>query len=247
MKVERAYERFENIIYTQNIADSGDLESATKTITATSEPVTADYMKSLTITAPSDPRLEIMRICVRLEVTIDSFAGGGTTLNYRIKRDGTSIGTGTLATGGSTGAKQVCHEVTTGTLTGAATYEVFLWVDSGSCTISVCRIYVGVGTTNATGNFTINCLRLNFKGWVSIGLFGNRIGTGSFMLSIVKNDESGLEYLVVNSSSSSTPTQYHGTSILLSSGITNMGIRSMTVANDLCCITKVMIELSRVR
>ncbi len=152
--------RIETISYAPGLQDSNDLEAGTKVINATGEPGTSDYSASLALPAPADSRLSVLRIGVRLQVTIDSWAGGGTTLNYRIKRNGVSIGTGTLATGAATGARYAAHDVTTGPLTGAGSYEVFLWVNSGSCTVSVCRLWAGVGSCNAAWYGVDQCLHL---------------------------------------------------------------------------------------
>lgn len=166
-------------LYDPGLQDSTDLEAATKSITATSEPGAADYTSALTIAAPSSPKLSVSRICVQLNVTIDSWAGAGTTLNYRIKRGGTSIGTGTLEAAAGTGAKIVAHDVTSGTLTGEATYTVFLWVNADSCVISVCRIYVGVGHTGGGPDSSGKCININHTGTISAVFTNNRQGSGT--------------------------------------------------------------------
>jgi len=172
-----ATETIEQILYAPGYQDSGDLEAATKSITATSEPGAADYSAVLTLPAPSDARLVVTRLGVRLSVTIDSFAGGGATLNYRLKRAGVSLGTGTLSTGGSTGNKIVCMDATAGTLTGAATYELYLWVNAGSCVVSVCEIWSTVGI-GSQPNWGLDCLRIDYVGMLTISAHVDRIGTG---------------------------------------------------------------------
>ena len=69
-------EKIETIVYSPSVKDSGDLESATKTITATAEAsgsANADYNAVLTLPDPDDARLVVKRIAARLAVTIDSF------------------------------------------------------------------------------------------------------------------------------------------------------------------------------
>ena len=124
------------------------------------------------------PRLVVARIGVRLQVTIDSWAGG-TTLNYRIKRGAVSIANGTLEAAAGVGAKLAVCDVTGAGLTGAATYTVFLWVNAGSCVVSVCQLQVGVGTTQSTSNI-LDCMSLTFAGWVTANASYRRVGTGNF-------------------------------------------------------------------
>ena len=69
-------EKIEVITYEPSAKDTGDLESGTKTITATSEATgvgNADYSQALTLPQPGDGRLVVTRIAARLAVTIDSF------------------------------------------------------------------------------------------------------------------------------------------------------------------------------
>lgn len=178
--------KVEAIAYAPGLQDSGDLEAATKSITATSEPGVADYSASLTITAPTSSKLAVNRICARLQVTIDSFGGGGTTLNYRIKRAGTSIGTGTLSTGASTGAKYIAYDITSGTLTGAATYEVFLWVDAGNCVVSVAEVWAAIGSCNASSQQL--ALTLTHSGLMTPSANLRRVGSGTPELYIYSSD-----------------------------------------------------------
>lgn len=169
-------ERFELLAYSPGLQDSSDLEAATKTISETSEPAGADYTYAATITAPTDARLAVTRLGVRIQVTVDSFGGGGAILNYRIKRGGTSIGTGTLATAGGTGSKLASHDVTSGTLTGAATYTLHLWTDAGTCVLSVARISVGVGT--AAGAYAA-CMSLTHTGLAVATQYTGALGSGA--------------------------------------------------------------------
>ena len=70
-------EKVETILYSPGLQNSGDLEAATKTITALAEATglaNADYSKALTLPKPADTRLELERIGSRLSVTIDSFS-----------------------------------------------------------------------------------------------------------------------------------------------------------------------------
>ena len=72
-------EKVETIVYPHLIPTTGDLEAATKTITAAVEAtgvVNADYSSALTLPKPSDTRLVILKVAARLAVTIDSMTAG---------------------------------------------------------------------------------------------------------------------------------------------------------------------------
>lgn len=170
-------EILETISYIAEPADSGDLEAATKTISAVAEPGEADYTVNLTITASPDSRLVAQRVCTRLLVTIDSFGGGGAVLNYRIKRNGVSIGTGTLSTGASTGQKIVANDITTGLSLGSSlAYDVYLWVDVGTCVVSLCQIQANVG---ASGSAAKHIWTLTYMGRMAVYTSPTIKGTGS--------------------------------------------------------------------
>ncbi len=66
-------ERVEAITYAPGLQNSEDLESGTKTITATAEASgieNTDYSAALTLPQPDDIRLEVKRVASRLAVTI---------------------------------------------------------------------------------------------------------------------------------------------------------------------------------
>lgn len=176
-------ETLETVAYSSTYGNSGDLEAATKTISAVAEPAVADYSAAVTLTAPTNARWTVHILCVRLTVTIDSFGGGGAILNYRLKRDGTSIGTGTLSTAASTGQKIISMDVTAGTLTGAATYTVFLWVDAGTCVVSECTITSAAGSMQPSA--LAPCLSFGpITGDVQMAGYFTRLGTGTFIVGI---------------------------------------------------------------
>lgn len=173
--------RVEYISYAPLIQDSTDLEAATKTINAIAEPGAADYTANLTIPASPDPRLIVTRIAGRLQVTIDSWAGGGTTLNYRVKRAGVSVATGQLEAAAGTGAKYAAWDVADPTGLGSAqAYTVYLWVNQGSCVISVCQIWTAVGSGTTTSSTLQSCLTLNHTGFFQVAGMVQRQGSGNF-------------------------------------------------------------------
>lgn len=162
--------RIESITYTPGIQESGDLESATKNIIALTEPGSPDYSTTMLVPTPDDDRLQVLRLAVRLQVTVDSWMGGGTILNYRIQRNGISVGTGTLTNTGATGDLIIAHDITepAGNLTGPSSYDIYLWVDTGDCVISGVKAWGGVGTNIVNpGNPFISCILLVFSGFCS--------------------------------------------------------------------------------
>ncbi len=168
--------------------DSGDLETSTKTISAGSEPGTADYSVQLTIPAPIFPEIAVLRMGVRLKVTIDSFGGGGAVLNYRLRRNGTSIATGTVSTGGGTGDKLLVCDVVNPVLGSADTYTIFFWVDMGTCIISAVQLWAAPGTT---AMFYAPVLSITYTGHMQVTGYGSRIGTGVFTIQVDTTDGGG--------------------------------------------------------
>lgn len=238
-------EFIQRIGYRPQLQDSGDLEAATKSITATAEPGAADYTSALTIAAPSDARLVVSNLGVRLAVTIDSFGGGGTILNYRISRGGTSVATGTVSTGASTGAKVVVGNVSSGTLTGAATYTIFFWVDAGSCVISVVQLYVAVGATGATGGYGTTCLTLSHIGSVQIVGDPSCQGGGTMTLNLQDNSASQGQNIVYQSNQNANPNLREQTrrTWTLASGTLLIRVANATQATDLAYIDDIGLTL----
>lgn len=179
-EVVAVQERMTKLSYTPGLQDSGDLEPATRTITATAKPGSADYSASLTLAAPSDSRLSIKRVGLRLEVTIDSFGGSpaATQLSYAVHVGGVERLTGNWT---ATGAQLagVSLDVAAGqiTLGSATSIAIYFWVDQGNATLSVVRVRLAVGvcgTTTATEVF-----RLSHSGFFMVTGWFLREGTGT--------------------------------------------------------------------
>jgi len=156
--------RIEAIEWTPGEPDTGDLEPATKTVTATAKPAVADYTASATITMPPDPRVEVLRVGLKLYIYI-SAVGAATVLNYDVVVNGVSRLTGSFsaAVGG-------CHAATTlegGAIApdGAYSIEVYLWVDTGSVDITECRLRMGVGSNTP---YTAEVVRVRHEGGFNI-------------------------------------------------------------------------------
>jgi hypothetical protein len=177
-------ERVEVLAYTPDIQNSGDLEAATRTITATSKPGAADYSASLTIPAPSDARWQVKRAGIRLQLTVDSITAGH--LYGALYVNGVERKTFDLT---GTGDKVVVQDLTEGqfNIGTANSFGVYLWVDAGQAVVSLCQIWQAVGSTDTGFSFPF-CLQLLHKGMAQWMIETNRIGTGTGDLRIGTGD-----------------------------------------------------------
>jgi len=184
-------EKIEQLAYTSGKQDTGDLEAATKTVTATSEASgvgNADYSKALTLPKPSDARLIVKRIATRLAVTIDSF-DTATHLYCRVYVDQQDADHRLFDMDwDSTGAKLTAVDTHSGALStifdllkdGAShTFYFFFWIDqANNAVISLVQLWESVGTCDTYGGHR-EILELNFSGLATIHSSIRRIGTGS--------------------------------------------------------------------
>jgi len=181
-------EVIETINYSPGVQDTGDLETGTNTITATSEASgigNADYNKALTLLKPSDARLEIKKVAARLAATIDSFGGSpaATHLYCRVYVDALDADHRLFDEDwDSTGAKLDSSLIASGTLydllrDGAShTFYFFFWVDQGMAVISVVELWEGVG---ATAGESYHTALLTHTGFASLYCDVKSVGTGS--------------------------------------------------------------------
>jgi len=181
-------EHIEKLSYSPGLQDSGDLEPATKTITATAEAsgiANADYCTTLTLPSPSDARLMVQRIAARLVVTIDSMTAG--QINCRVYVDAQDADHRLFdLPWASAGAKLAAVDTHTGNLAtifgllndGAAhTVYFFFWVDAGNAVVSLCQIWEAVGSCT-TEYWGMEVLALTHAGLVSTADRLQRVGTG---------------------------------------------------------------------
>ena len=166
-------EKIETLTYFPGLQGTGDLEPATKTITATSKQATADYSKSLTLIKPSDARIIVKRIAAKLKVTRDS--GTSTALYCTVSIDSADGSTNLLFNAVNVQANaEVGTSLTSGAIFGllsdggAHTFYFFFWVDSGDSVISLVALWEGVGQYGATGRY--HSLWLNHTGLCQITL-----------------------------------------------------------------------------
>lgn len=184
-------EKIETISYNPGAKDTGDLEPATKTISATSEATgvdNADYSKALTLPKPDDARLVVKIIAARLAVTIDSF-DTATHLYCRVyvdvqdadhllfDEDWDSIGAKLDAVDTRAGVKETIFNLLKD---GAAhTFYFFFRVNqANNAVISVVQLWEGVGSCY-TNTYTRRILDINHCGLISLFIAVRKAGTGS--------------------------------------------------------------------
>lgn len=171
-------ERSDFIGYSPGLQNSGDLEPSTTTITVTAKPGVPDYTTNLTVPAPPDARLVVERLCLRLQITIDSINSPATTLYYSVHVNGTERMSGNFT---STGTKYAAVDLTSGqfNLGTANTIDVYLWVDAnggGGIVVSVVQLWLALGSCTTTES---NCLSLAHSGLMSVVVALNRVGSGT--------------------------------------------------------------------
>ncbi len=188
---EVGQEKIERLSYNPQVKNTGDLEAATKTITATSEASgtgNADYSASLTLPKPDDARLVVKRIAARLAVTIDSF-DTATHLYCRVYVDAQDAdhrlfdmdwdSTGAKLYGDDTNASDfptIFNLLKDGT---EHTFYFFFWVNqANNAVISLVQLWEGVGTCGTSGAGII-VLNLNFSGLTAFLAKTRKIGSGT--------------------------------------------------------------------
>lgn len=181
-------EKIETIEYEPGLQNTGNLESGTNTITATSEASgtgNADYSASLTLAKPSDVILEVKRIAARLAVTIDSMTAGhlycrvyvdSQDANHRLfDEDWTSTGAKLDAVDTHSGALSTIFDALSD---GAShTFYFFFWVDANQAVISVVQLWEAVGTCSTSPARQV--LTVTHTGLMSLGIYAAILGTGS--------------------------------------------------------------------
>lgn len=180
-------EKIEALAYVPGLQDTGDLEAATKTITATAEAAgvgNADYSQALTLPKPADARLIVKRIATRLAVTIDSMTAGH--LYCRVYVDAQDAAHRLFDEDWTTTGARLdavnTHSENLATIfallkDGAAhTFYFFFWVDAGNAVISVCQLWEGVGNCSTSA---AKVLSLTHQGFIGGKAYAVRVGTGS--------------------------------------------------------------------
>lgn len=183
-----AHEKIEQLTYTPDVKDTTDLEAATTAISAAAEPGADNYSAALTLGAPSDARLVVLRVANRIAVTIDSFNAGAAHLYCRVYVDTVDADHRLFDLDLIAPAAQKLSAVDTQAANkavifaalkdgGAHTFKFRLWVDAGNVVVSEVRLWEGVGSS-ATG-VSVQALRLDHTGLVTLGFQAVRTGTGN--------------------------------------------------------------------
>ena len=186
-------ETVELLAYSPGLPTTNDLESTTKTITATSKPATADYSKSLTLPKPSDARLVATRIASRLQVTRDS--GTSANLYCTVAVDSADGSANILFNAKDVQAAALqATDVTSGAVwdllsDGAAhIFYFFFWVDAGDSVISLVQLWEGVGT-HFTGPY--DCMQINHSGLILVQMGADKSGSGTVRTYFAPNATTG--------------------------------------------------------
>lgn len=245
----RIKEKIETLTYINTIQNTADLETGTHTIVPTARPVIANaqYSKSLTIAAPSDARLVVLRIAARLSVNI---AGLGTATHVYCSvrvdaddadhelflEDWASIGAKLDAVDTTSAAKAVIFALLKD---GAAhTFYFLFWADVASqATIDVVRLWEVVGSCS-TANYPYSfCWGITHQGFLSLALLIFKEGTGIPGVLLSVNTTQGDPWV---SAGSGHYTRYGVTNYLAN----NCALQTFgTVATDLNCLGILMINL----
>ncbi len=185
--------RVKLISYEPGCKDTGDLEAATKTITATLEAsglVNADYSSAQTLTAPSDARMIVDRIAARLAATIDSLSTGA-NLRCRVYVDVQDADHLLFdETWDASGAKLDAVDTHSGALATVFglladgtehTFYYFFWKDAagvGDTVISLVETWYGAGSCRTTaasyGNPLPSSLRIKHQGRLYYSVYFTR-------------------------------------------------------------------------
>lgn len=223
---EISLEKVEYLAYNPGLQDSGDLEAATRTITATAKQATQDYLANLTTPAPTDSRIAVKRLALRLQVTIDSFNAGAAQLNFSVEVNGAERITGSWS---ATGAQYAGADLVVGTQLNLGTanqLKVYLWVNAGNAVVSLCQLWQAVGHYGDGATAGVEQLQVTHRGLAHLHTFyaalvGSGTGTMRFTLLPNRTINGATEYDITS-----------GARLVLMAGAHNFGVHS-TVATDL--------------
>lgn len=196
-QLEQIYRRCEQIIAQgkQSTVSGGassltlnDTDTTAWSITAATEPATADVSKTKKINiipaiiTALGGAVVAYKCGLHIVVTVGAFAGGCTTLNYNIKVNGVSQGTGTLPASTATTLAFNVGGTTPKIDNTTNTIELFFWVDAGSAAITSIVTSFGLGAANLTGDQLIlqfTCPSALARLYISAG---RRAGSGGGVL-----------------------------------------------------------------
>ena len=179
-------EKIELIELSPHAPGTGDLEAATKDITATSKQAVADYSHALTLPKSSDSRITVKNIAARLSVTRDS--GTSTNLYCTVSVDSADGSTNLLFNAVDVQAASLQSvNLSSGAVfnllnNGAEhTFYFFFWVDAGNSVISLAQLWEVNGVTANTPSVV---LEIAHTGLLSIAAYVTKLGSGSLNTSL---------------------------------------------------------------
>jgi hypothetical protein len=174
-----------SVVYSPGLADSGDLEPGTRSVSATSRPPSPDYSANLTLPAPPDPRLQVLRLGLRVRVNIAGWGGNpaATTLFYAVRVNGSDRLSGSWTT---TGTQTVADDLPMGSfnLGPPNLVELFLWADRGFVDVTLAQFWLAVGSRQTAGNLSGGVLQLQHRGLLSLAAQVDVAGGGSPSLAV---------------------------------------------------------------
>lgn len=247
--------RVETISYSPGMQDTGDLEAATATITATSEGsglVNADYSAALTLKRPSDARLEVKRIAARLAVTVDSMTAGHLYCRVYVDQqdaehllfdeDWTGAGARLDATDTHQSGKAAIFSLLADG--SAHTFYFFFWVDAGSAVISLVQLWEGAGTcsTSTMGAPDTLVMTLDHPGPAQAAGYLRRAGTGTATMRLYGVSDDYAAHAILLTKTGGDYLSWENPAIVLLHGPAGFRLNS-TQAGDLMCFGGVMIRL----
>jgi len=189
-------ERVWTRLYIPSVANSGDLEPTTRTVTATAKRPGPDYTASLTL-PPAPPEVRVLRVGLRVGVTLDTLGGTpqATTLFLSVEVDGMEVASGQA---GAPGTLYLTTDLPEGAFVLGApmTVRVYLWVDQGEAVVSACQVWMGVGST-ATGSRP-SVVALEHRGLMALLAVVRAQGSGTPSLALRPARPPWYDYAVVS-------------------------------------------------
>ena len=198
-------EKIETITYSPGAQTTGDLETGTKTVSATSETSgtgNADYSQALTLAKPLDARLEVKSIVSRLKVTIDSMTAGHLYCRVYVDAQAAThrlFNKDWTSTGEKLGAADLTSGVAFNLLRdgSAHTFYFFFWVDTGNAVISFVQLWEGVGSCSTVG-YQYTTLEVNHSGFLGFAVRLETIGSGTPVLRFRPESPDAVYYLHIS-------------------------------------------------
>jgi len=254
----------ENISWFPTLKDTGDLEAATKTISATAEASgvgNADYSSTQTLSTATvlngaastlaACRLAIMRIASRFSVTIDS-DDGTHDLRCRVYVDAqdanhllydltySTTGNQLAVQATLVGTKEIIYNLLKDG--SAHTFYFFFWSPGNhSPVISVCELWYGVGSGSTSGAQALS-FTMAGQGCLRLGGEATTLGTANYLRYQIPYSASAYQDLTTGAGSGSSVLSYLNAAILTYGGDAVLQVTSQS-ATDILCIRIMSITL----